>query len=114
MEEEEELDGLDHLAHHYLAILDGRAVATARWRLGPQVPVLRLERLAVLPAFRSQGIATKLVTRMMGDMHEDLPLETRSSLAAIPFFELLGFEKKGEPYEVGGVAIVDMAIGGGR
>ena len=108
MDEEEELDGLDHLARHYLAIWEGKAVATARWRLGPQVQILRLERLAVLPEYRGKGIGTALAKRLLEDMPDGFPLEAKATQEAVPFFERLGFVMNGGAFELGGVEVLEM------
>ena len=45
--EELEVDGHDHVAHHYLALLDGVPVGTARWRitLGGKAKLERVDTL---------------------------------------------------------------------
>lgn len=55
-----EFDGLDKGATHLLAYLNGKAVATARIREIDRDTV-KIERLAVLPNFRKQGIARQLM-----------------------------------------------------
>ena len=54
------MNGLDKGATHLLAYLNGKAVATARIREIDRDTV-KIERLAVLPNFRKQGIARQLM-----------------------------------------------------
>ena len=55
-----EFDGLDDEAVHLLAYLDDQAVGTARIRNIDAVTA-KIERLAVLPEARKQGIGKKLM-----------------------------------------------------
>ena len=65
---EAEYDAHDRAAttRHYLARLDGEPAGAARWR--PTEHGVKLERFAVLPAFRNQGVGEALVQQVLADV----------------------------------------------
>jgi len=104
-----EFDGLDASATHLLAYLDRKPVATARIRAIDRTTV-KIERLAVLPPYRHQGIARQL-------MQFALSLATRQgkALAVVhaqkyiaQLYKSLGFEIVGEEFSEAGILHVKM------
>ncbi len=98
--EEADLDGFDHIAHHFLAVVDGKPVGTARWRvtLGRKI---KLERFSVLAEFRAQGIGHQLLTTILKQvtgLGMEVFLEAHDNV--VPFYERHGFTKDGTPYPV--------------
>jgi predicted GNAT family N-acyltransferase len=88
-------------AHHYLLLLGGKALATARWRETEKG--IKLERFAVLPGFRNRGLGGIILREVINDV---VPLGKviylHSQLRAVPFYERNGFVKEGEIfYEAG-------------
>ena len=88
-------------AHHYLLLLGGKALATARWRETEKG--IKLERFAVLPEFRNRGLGGIILKEVINDV---VPLGKiiylHSQLRAVPFYERHGFVKEGEIfYEAG-------------
>jgi predicted GNAT family N-acyltransferase len=88
-------------AHHYLLLLGGKALATARWRETDKG--IKLERFAVLPEFRNRGLGGIILMEVINDV---VPLGKiiylHSQLRAVPFYERHGFVKEGEIfYEAG-------------
>ncbi len=88
-------------AHHYLLLLNGKALATARWRETEKG--IKLERFAVLPEFRNRGLGGIILKEVINDV---VPLGKtiylHSQLRAVPFYERHGFVKKGPIfYEAG-------------
>jgi predicted GNAT family N-acyltransferase len=81
-------------AHHYLLLLAGKALATARWRETEKG--IKLERFAVLPEFRNRGLGGIILKEVINDV---VPLGKavylHSQLRAVPFYERHGFVKKG-------------------
>src|SRR6187431_2470324 len=65
--EEAQIDGFDAVAHHYIMMLGSQAVGVSRWRvtLGGNI---RLERLAILPAYRRRGLGRALMEKMLADI----------------------------------------------
>ncbi len=88
-------------AQHYLLLLGGKAIATARWRETEKG--IKLERFAVLPEFRNRGLGGIILKEVINDV---VPLGKaiylHSQLRAVPFYERNGFVKEGEIfYEAG-------------
>jgi predicted GNAT family N-acyltransferase len=88
-------------AHHYLLFLNGKALATARWRETEKG--IKLERFAVLPEFRNRGLGGIILKEVVNDV---VPLGKaiylHSQLRAVPFYERHGFVTEGDVfYEAG-------------
>ena len=107
---DDEYDGMDHLSHHYLAILDGKAVGTARWRLGPLVSEIKMERFAVLPPNRKQGIGTALFHAMQKGIPDGVPVIVYANERSVAFYEKLGFTQDGEEFEEAGLPHQPMKL----
>lgn len=100
--EEFDLDGHDHIAHHYLAVEGGKALGTARWRitLGRKV---KLERFAVLPEARGTGIGNSLVEAVLNDVPRDMEVFLEAHGDVVDFYLRHGFQCDGESYDVSGI-----------
>ncbi|MEM7036344.1 MAG: GNAT family N-acetyltransferase [Bacteroidota bacterium] len=100
--EEEDLDGHDHIAHHFLIVSGHRLVGTGRWRitLGGKA---KIERIAVLEVWRGKGAARVLVETMLKYMPKDRELYVEAYAEIVGFWEKMGFEADGEVYEVAGI-----------
>lgn len=100
---EAESDAHDRAAttRHYLARLNGQPAGAARWR--PTENGVKLERFAVLPAFRNQGVGEALVHQVLADVQAQAPdaaqVYLHAQLRAIPLYERTGFHKVGEMFE---------------
>jgi predicted GNAT family N-acyltransferase len=109
---EEEWDGHDETSRHLLALVDGEAVGTARWRTVPHRGelVAKLERFAVLPDRREQGVGQALVERAVRDarragfstclIHAQDHLED--------WYAGFGFRSTGRRFEEAGIPHVEM------
>lgn len=98
--EEADVDGFDHIANHFLAYVDDKPVATARWRvtLGRKI---KLERFAVLPEYRTRGIGRQLLETILKQvlgLGMEVFLEAHGDV--VPFYERYGFIKDGPTYLV--------------
>ncbi|MGA2822806.1 MAG: GNAT family N-acetyltransferase [Bacteroidales bacterium] len=84
-------------AHNYLLLLGKKAIATARWRETEKG--IKLERFAVLPAFRNRGLGGIILKEIINDV---IPLGKtiylHSQLRAVPFYERHGFVKEGDVF----------------
>ena len=110
---EEEWDEHDATSRHVLGLVDGKPAATARWRpvKYEEQPAAKLERFAILPAYRGRGYGRQLVRYVMEDaeragfatqiMHAQAHLE--------PFYASLGFKVVDEPFTEAGILHVKMA-----
>ncbi len=109
---EEEWDGYDATSRHLLGFVEGEAVAAARWRSVAHEGeiVAKLERFAVLPAYRGRGCGRALVRYAVADarragftacyLHAQVHLKR--------FYASLGFRAGGERFIEAGIPHVAM------
>jgi len=97
---EDEIDEYETLAYHYLAFNnDGKPVGTARWRFTPLG--YKLERFAVLKAYRNAGIAKSILSSVLKDImgqSTDDSIYLHAQMAAVPFYEKNGFTIEGDSF----------------
>lgn len=107
----EEQDGLDDRALHFAVSADDHVIATCRVRLIGSAA--KIERVAVLREFRSRGIGGVLMKYILQEIGKtgDIQLFKLSSQAhAVPFYERLGFKKRGNEYMDAGIPHYDMIL----
>ncbi|MEI8201861.1 MAG: GNAT family N-acetyltransferase [Bacteroidota bacterium] len=97
-----EFDEFDGVSKHYLVYDKDIPIATGRWRKTSEG--VKLERYAVIPSWRNQGIGQEL----LGDMLDDtLPLELKiyvhAQIGAVPFYKKNGFEIEGKTFYEAGI-----------
>ena len=104
-----EFDGLDADAIQFLAYLNGKAVATARIR-EIDANRVKIERLAVLPEFRKQGIGKQLMESTLSVVYSldksKAIVHAQEYIASL--YQQLGFEVVGERFSEAGIAHVKM------
>ena len=92
-----EYDEYESDAIHYLLSVEGKPVATARWRETDKG--IKLERFSTLRSHRNQGLGAILLLDVMEDI---IPygkkIYLHSQLKAIPFYERHGFTKVGDMF----------------
>ena len=109
---EEEWDEHDATSRHIIGFIDGEPAATARWRTVPHEhqPVAKLERFAVLPAYRGHGHGRRLVRYVMDDARRAgfavQVLHAQAHLEA--FYASFGFVTVGVPFTEAGIPHVKM------
>ncbi|MEM0995888.1 MAG: GNAT family N-acetyltransferase [Bacteroidota bacterium] len=105
---DDELYGNDHISHHFLAEVDGQFVGTGRWRisLGGKV---RMERLAVRPAFRGRGIARVLMEHMLRRVPQNREVYLHAPLDTVGFYQKLGFRSRGDSFLEAGLEHIEMS-----
>lgn len=109
--EEQELDHLDAIAIHVLALLGGAPVGTGRL-----VPCgegcARIGRMAVRPSYRRQGIGAAILTCLLdiASTQEVADLSLAAQLHAVPFYERFGFVAEGEIFLEAGIEHRMMTI----
>nr|WP_295708540.1 GNAT family N-acetyltransferase [uncultured Halomonas sp.] len=105
--QEEEWDGLDTECLHFLAMLDGQPVGTARL-----LPDAHIGRVAVLANARGTGIGVLLMqaaieaARQAG--HPQVVLSAQ--VHALAFYERLGFITHGEEFMDAGIPHREMTL----
>lgn len=104
-----EFDGLDEQAVHFLAYVNDQAIGTARIReIAPDT--VKIERLAVLPEARKQGIARQLMKtalKVISQQNKSLVIVHAQEYIA-KLYQQLGFEIVGEKFSEAGIVHVKM------
>jgi predicted GNAT family N-acyltransferase len=89
-------------SRQYLLFLGEKPVATARWRETENG--IKLERFAVLTAFRNRGIGDVILKEVLKDIvASNLPVYLHAQVKAVPFYERNGFCKAGEMFMEAGL-----------
>ncbi|MDN3522488.1 GNAT family N-acetyltransferase [Halomonas ramblicola] len=104
---EEEWDGRDPECRHFLALLDGTPVGTARL-----LPDAHIGRVAVLREARGQGIGEALMAAAIATArrHGHAGIELAAQTHALPFYERLGFEAFGPEFLDAGIPHRNMCL----
>jgi predicted GNAT family N-acyltransferase len=107
--EEAQIDGFDPVAHHYIIMWKDHTVGVGRWRvtLGGNI---RLERLAVLPSYRRQGLGRTLMEKMLGDVPRNRPVYIECPRTQAGYFAGFGFLVEGEEFDFQGIPHVRMEL----
>jgi len=109
---EKEWDGHRDPSRHVLGWEEEEPVATARWRTVPHEEeiVAKLERFAVLPAYRREGYGTQLVRAVLDDARragfDTFLIHAQAHLE--DWYTDLGFESTGRTFEEVGIPHVEM------
>lgn len=112
---EAEYDAHDRASttRHYLARVDDQPAGAARWR--PTNNGVKLERFAVLPAFRNHGVGEALVHQVLADVRAEAPdaaqVYLHAQLRAIPLYERTGFSKVGDMFAECDIQHYKMVLG---
>ena len=111
--ENDEHDRAAHTRHYLARAADGAPAGAARWRETDRG--VKLERFAVLPAFRNQQIGAALLAAVLADVREEAPdaaeVYLNAQLRAVPFYRRHGFAVVGEMFEEAGIQHFRMVLG---
>ena len=104
-----EFDGLDAIATHFLAYVEGLAVGTARIR-EIDADTAKIERLAVLSGYRKQGIGKRLMESALSTIaHQNKSIAIVHAQAYIAqLYQQLGFSIVGDKFTEAGIPHVKM------
>jgi predicted GNAT family N-acyltransferase len=91
-----EYDEYEEGSTHYLALLDGIPVGTARWRKTEKG--IKLERFAVLEEAREKGVGNCLLKQCLADIPKQGIIYLHAQVQVIPFYERSGFVAEGEEF----------------
>ena len=93
-------DGRDQAAVHLVAFLNQQPVGVARLREVEGAIALKLERLAVLPEYRRQGIGSELVHTALvyGQQQHYSQMFLNAQLSAVNLYQSLGFTSIDAPF----------------
>lgn len=103
---EEEFDGLDDSCRHYLVFVDAVGVGTARTRI-LESGEIKIERVAVLQAYRGLGIGGSLMRRIMEEAGS-APMVLNAQFRTKSFYKALGFSAVGDIFDEAGIEHVRM------
>lgn len=101
-----DMDGQDADADQFIAFIKAQPVGVARLRAyGDQLNQAKIERVAVLSQFRSQGIGRAMIQRMLAHAHQRnfARALVYAQATSIPFYEKLGFCRQGDPFSQAGI-----------
>lgn len=99
---EDEFDEHEDTSRHFVALTnDGKAVGAARWR--KTADGVKLERFAVLPDARMQGVGASLVAAVLYDISQEatgekIDIYLHAQLSAMPLYEKFNFKKEGTEF----------------
>lgn len=106
-----EMDPFDKDAIHFLLLINGTAIGTARWRITKLG--VKLERFAILKAYRKSGYGSELVKAVLSDVSSSNEvIYLNSQLNAVSFYKKLGFEPQGSMFEEAGIQHFKMLFKG--
>jgi predicted GNAT family N-acyltransferase len=103
----DEWDGEDAGSVHVLARLNRDPVGTGRLNAAGKIG-----RIAVLAGRRGHGIGTQILRRLLEEARRLGIREPylHAQVQAVPFYEKLGFERKGEEFDEAGIPHVRMSL----
>ncbi|MDX1465084.1 MAG: GNAT family N-acetyltransferase [Halomonas sp.] len=104
---EEEWDGRDSSCRHFLAVLDGRPIGTARL-----LPDAHIGRVAVLAEARGLGVGAALMRAAIEAARRDghPRVELAAQTHALAFYQRLGFEAVGGEFMDAGIPHRNMQL----
>jgi predicted GNAT family N-acyltransferase len=89
-------------SNHYLLLLAGKPIAAARWRETENG--IKLERFAVLSAFRNRGFGEIILDAVLKDVKLlGKTIYLHSQIRAVSFYERNGFVKEDEIFIEAGI-----------
>ena len=105
-----DFDGLDEQCVHLLAQNNGATIGAARLREIDGGQVIKLERLAILESYRSQGLGSELVSVAMAYAKEQgyQQIRLHAQLPSEQFYRRLGFASSGETFEEAAIKHIKM------
>lgn len=109
--EADEVDDLDDIALHLLALVGGVAVGSARLLVHGEVG--KIGRVCVLSQARGSGIGAALIRAAVARLRAEPGVKKAklgAQLHALGFYEGLGFSAFGPVYDDAGIAHRDMVL----
>ena len=111
----EEYDEFEATSMHFLARFDTMPCGTARWRRTSNG--VKLERFAVLKAYRKKGIAKALVQAVLNDVFSQQPepierIYLHAQVTAMPLYAGFGFVPVGPLFDEAGIQHQKMVLPG--
>lgn len=98
---DEEIDEYEDSATHIIALKDGQALGTARWRFTDEG--VKLERFAVLKSFRDGGLGSALLQFALDELREESSIYLNAQKQVISFYEKFNFMSIGNIFYEAGI-----------
>lgn len=108
---QEELDGHDTKATHYLLCIENHPAGVARVRDMEQY--FKIERVGIIHEYQSKGLGRNLMRFILADLKSHSTfnkVKLSSQTYAIPFYEKLGFSVCSDEYIDAGIQHKDMQL----
>jgi predicted GNAT family N-acyltransferase len=104
-----EPDEDDKTAKHFIAMVNGKIVATARYRKVAKEEI-KIERMVTHKDYRGKEVGTKLLHFMLDEIKKSKPKKiwVRSQVKSQLFYEKCGFVQVSEPFDMWGVQHIDL------
>lgn len=104
-----EPDEFDKDATHFVGIVNGQIVATARTRESVKGEI-RIERMAIKIEYRRQGVGRGLLSYLVVQALKSKPkrIWLKAQIQAKTFYEKCGFRTVSEPYDLYGTVHIDL------
>jgi predicted GNAT family N-acyltransferase len=109
IEPELDFDGQDETAMHVIAYCATEPIGTARIRYLNE-RLAKIERVAVLAAYRGQGVGKVIMTRAIAYLdHQTVPeIKINAQVQVKDFYQKLGFRQVGELFYEAGLPHIEM------
>jgi predicted GNAT family N-acyltransferase len=98
----EEVDAHDAAAIHFVALVDGAAVGTARLRMLPD-GTPKAERVAVRAPWRRRGVGEALMRALESAARGASEIVLNAQVPVIAFYERLGYRAEGPVFDEAGI-----------
>jgi predicted GNAT family N-acyltransferase len=110
---QEEYDEHEATSRHFLAYLDGQACGTARWRYKGEA--IKLERFAVLKAYRSAKVGSALLEAVLQDIasfpqSQGKTRYLHAQVTAVGLYRKFGFVEEGDLFMECDIAHYKMVL----
>ncbi len=107
---DEEYDTHEDESMHYMLLVEKQPAGTARWRFTNEG--IKLERFAVLPAYRGKGIGTVLLNKVLEDVKlHDKKIYLNAQVKAMNFYKRAGFYAVGDIFYEANIPHYKMILG---
>lgn len=108
---QEEVDGKDAEASHYLLLIDGHPAGVARVRSMDHY--FKIERVGIIDEYQGRGFGRNIMQFILSDLKARSTfnrIKLSSQIHAIPFYEKLGFSVCSDEYIDAGIRHKNMQL----
>ena len=109
----DDIDGNDQQAYHLLLEQDNVLGGYARFRVADDQNKVLVERVVLAPESRGSGAGKDIMVSVLAFCSEQFPqkyIQLSAQIDVLAFYQKLGFEAIGEPYDDGGILHKTMIL----